>query len=369
MNVLTPRRWAFVVGVSALGLLAVLAISPMVGTQPVSLASALAGQFGDQPTYEERLAASIVFNLRLPRTLLALCAGFTLALAGVSFQALLRNPLATPYTLGVASGGSLGAMLGFKLGLAAVWASEARGGMPSYFGDFAIAFAAFLGAAAVTFIVYALARSSARLSTFDLLLAGVTLSIFCAAMSLFIQYLADPREMVEMVHWTMGSVGDVRFRRIKVVLPFVVPGCAILFTLAGPLNQLALGAELANARGVRVAKLQALCFFAASLGTGAVVAWCGPIGFVGLIVPHAVRSVVGPDHRVLMPATALAGGAFLIVCDWVSRLGLVWFGSLTGRNLAGAELPIGIITAMLGGPFFLVLLVRARKREFGGARE
>ncbi len=356
MRELTWRRWLAAVGVALAVTTAVLIASLWVGTEHADVGKAVAALFRGADDPDHRMAYDLVFGLRVPRTLLALVTGLTLAMAGTTFQALLRNPLAEPYTLGVASGGALGALLMLKLAGAFGWGW-------AWWGPSPVQIAAFVGALIVVLIVYGLGRSIGMLNTYDLLLAGVTMALFCGAAMLAIQYFADRRELFDMIRWMMGGVQTVFYPDVVSTLTLVVPAWVVLLGLIGALNQLSLGEELAGARGVRVGWVQTAGFFAASLATGAVVAICGPIGFVGLIVPHAVRAVVGPDHRVLMPCAALIGGAFLIVCDWGSMLLLPAYGRLCDLELEGVQLPIGVITALLGGPFFLVLLLRSRRAE------
>jgi len=353
---LTWQRWLICVGGALIGMLTVLAGSMWVGTQQGDVGRAVDVLLGRADGGEHRMAYELVFGLRLPRTLLALMAGLTLALAGATFQGMLRNPLAEPFTLGVASGGALGALIVLKCGAAIGLTWQWAGPSP-------VQIAAFLGALVVVLIVYGLGRSMGMLNIYDLLLAGVTMALFCGAAMMAVQYFADYRELFGMIRWMMGGVETVGYRDVISTLCLVVPAWVILLALCGALNQLSLGEDLAGARGVPVGRVQAAGFFAASLATGAIVAACGPIGFVGLIVPHAVRAVVGPDHRVLMPTAALVGGAFLVVCDWVSRMILPFYGDVRGLDLQGVQLPIGVITALMGGPFFLVLLLRSRRAE------
>ncbi len=331
----------------------VVSASLWVGTQSSHVRQAMSVLLGTTDDEGAQMAYHLVFKLRLPRTLLALLVGTTLAMAGTTFQALLRNPLAEPYTLGVASGGALGALLALKLapGSGALWA----GYLPV-----AKELWAFAGSTIVVLIVYGLSRSAGILNTYDLLLAGVTMGIFCGAAMLAVQYFADHRELFDMIRWMMGELETIGYGDVLLALAFVVPAWIAFLALANPLNQLSLGEDLAGARGVRVSTVQVVGFFAGSLGTAAVVAVCGPIGFVGLIVPHAVRAIVGPDHRILMPCVGLIGGAFLVVCDWGSRMILPIYGELRGLDLEGVQLPIGVITSLLGGPFFLALLLRSR---------
>jgi iron complex transport system permease protein len=286
---------------------------------------------------------------------LAFLAGAALALTGAVFQALLRNPLATPYTLGVASGGSLGAVLSLFLPTLAHRLGSERAGtvlaaVAAGVGPFtgtqvcSVAFSFLMVA-----LIYALARGRSRISTMGLLLAGVTLGLICSAAILLIRYLSEPTLVVIMDRWLMGGLDVTGWGGVWPVLPILIPGAAILLVEARKYDLMTFGDELAAGRGINVARLQKVSFFGGSLLTASVVAMAGPIGFVGLIVPHTVRRLVGPDHRLVLPCVFFAGGAFLVVCDTVAR-----------TAFSPQELPVGIITALLGGPFFLYLLVRGR---------
>jgi len=280
--------------------------------------------------------ASIVLMQRVPRVLLALLAGGGLAVAGTVFQALLRNPLATPHTLGVSAGGALGAVTAIALGVHG----------PSVGPLTPVQFFALLGAMVNVGIIYALARRREAFSPLKLLLAGVTLGMICAALTMFVRFAAEPQKLVVADRWLMGGLGVHGYGSVAAVLPLFVPALALLLTLAGPLNQLSLGEEMAAGRGVDVGRLQGGAFLAGSVLTASVVSVAGPIGFVGLIVPHLLRVVFGPDHRTLLFLSFFGGGVFLAVADTVAR-----------TAFAPSELPVGVLTAMIGGPFFLVLLV------------
>jgi len=294
-------------------------------------------------------ARHIGFALRLPRTLLALQVGMTLALCGAVLQVLFRNQLAEPYTLGIASGGSLGALLAIRLG----WTV-------TLLGLSAVVWSAFVGAVAVVAAAFALARGARRLTSNELLLAGVTIGVFCGAMMMFVTALSDERVTFEVIRWMMGSLDPIVHWDGMVMLPVLLPTWLALIFAAQPLNQYRLGDELAAARGVNVVVLQAVCVLACTLATATVVAQCGPIGFLGLVVPHIVAMLWGSDCRILLPASALVGGAFLIVCDWGSQLAMRVAGWATHRHLGSATLPIGVMTAVVGVPIFLVLL-RSRR--------
>jgi iron complex transport system permease protein len=289
---------------------------------------------------EDGIKTDILWRIRIPRVLMAVLAGTALATSGMAFQAMFRNPLATPFTLGVSSGASLGAAVAIHQ----QW-TRAVLGIPG------VSIAALAGAVATILLVYALTRAKRGFSTATMLLAGVALNFFFSSLILFLQYQSDPTRTFRILRWVMGGLDSVvSLRDVLSVLPFVVGGCLIVFAMTHELNLLATGEELATSRGVEVDRTKKILFFAASLMVGGVVAACGPIGFVGLMAPHICRLVIGADHRWLAPATLLFGGAFLVLCDTAAR-----------TLLAPGELPVGIITALLGGPFFLWLLLGRRE--------
>ncbi len=341
---LTPQRFAAVLVVCLLLLAAALAVSPGIGTQRslVGVADAWkAWAAGDQYS----IAYRIGFGLRFPRAVKALVVGAVLALCGAVFQTLFRNPLATPYTLGIAGGASLGALIVFQTG----WVVSV-----AYLSSVTIG--AFVGAMAVLAVVTIMARSSARLSGNTLLLAGVTIGFFCSGMMMFVTYLADVRETFAIVRWMMGSLDTVFMSELAPILPIVIVVVVVLLAQANKLNQFEVGADIAASRGVRVERLQVVCILLGSLGVAAVVSLCGPIGFVGLIIPHLTRLFTGRDHRIVLPATALLGAVFLIGCDFLTSLVPAWYGHLAGRATTAAQLPIGVMTAIIGTPVFLVML-------------
>jgi iron complex transport system permease protein len=326
------RIVASVVGFGSLALAAI-ALGPLVGSTSISLTRA----FDFSQPFADNVDAQIFFVARLPRTLAGALVGAALASAGVVFQGLLRNPLATPFTLGVSAGAALGAMLAitfdWTLGVAGVSAVPA---------------AAFVGAVGAVAIVYALARARQRgLSTDVLLLAGVTMNAFFSALILAVQYFADFADAYRTLRWLMGDLDVSSYQPILTALPLLLVAFAAFAGLARPLNLLSLGPDSAETRGLPVAIAQRRAFFSASLATGAAVSVGGPVGFIGIVVPHLVRLLVGSDHRVVLPASALFGAAFLVACDVLAR-----------TLLAPVEIPVGVITALIGGPFFLWLLVR-----------
>ncbi len=333
----TPRGRLAVLVFVCLG---IVAASVLIGAENVSPAQAWREWRAGLPR-SEAPALSILLNQRLPRTLAALISGAGLALAGCAFQALLRNPLATPYTLGVASAGALGAWTAFIL-MDAGWFTAGIFSVPT------VQAAAFLFAGADVFLVYLLAARKARISPSVLLLAGVTMGMLANSGIMLTRYLAAPDRLVVMDRWLMGGVDVLGYKPVVTLAVGVLPCCAILVLHAARFDQFAFGEELAAGRGVNVARLQVITFLTGSLITAIIVSEVGPIGFVGLIIPHAVRAVTGARHRSLMPLSLIAGGAFLCGCDIVAR-----------RVLPG-ETPIGIITTLIGGPFFLYLLTRRR---------
>ena len=330
-----PIRVRLVRTIAGFGLLALVTclLAPLVGSAPISLARV----FDRSSPFSDNVDAQIFFVARMPRVFAGAIVGAALATAGVVFQALLRNALATPFTLGVSAGASLGAMLAIVFG-AVVTA-----------GPFsAVPLASLAGASIAAAIVYRLATMQDRaMSTTVLLLAGVTLNSFFSALIVFVQYIADFAQVYRAARWLMGDVDVGSFEPIVAALPMILIAFVIFAWLPSSLNLLSVGADAASARGVDVARTQRLAFVSASLATAAAVSLAGPIGFIGIVVPHLVRVMVGVDHRIVLPASALFGASFLVVCDLGAR-----------TLLAPLEIPVGVITAMLGGPFFLWLLVR-----------
>jgi len=311
----------------------------------VALAAGLGPlSFGDAEVSEETLSF-VVREIRLPRALLAALVGGALAISGAAFQALLRNPLASPYILGVSGGGSLGAVLAIVAGVPALLPGVPV--LPAF---------AFAGCLAAIALIHAAARRRGHLLAQDLLLAGVVAnSFFLAALSV-LQFLATPHQAAQILHWTLGAV---RTERVPVPATAVLAAAGLLLLLrdAASLNLLSVGDETAALLGVDVAAVRRRSFVAASLLTGTAVAVSGPIGFVGLFVPHGVRRVLGPDHRVLLPASFLAGAAFLVLADTAARTA---FGP--------TELPVGVLTAVVGAPAFVILLARRERGAPEGGR-
>ena len=332
MTSIRSRVATSTLGFGALAVFVCLA-APLVGTTDVSLGRA----FDRATPFAENVDAQIFFIARMPRTLAGALVGSALAAAGVVLQALLRNPLASPFTLGVSAGAALGAILAVTFG-----ASFQALGVTS------VPLASFAGSLGAVAIVYALATVRRRgLSTDVLLLAGVTLNAFFSALILFVQYFADYTQTFRTVRWLMGDLDVAGYGAILAALPLMAVALGAIAWLPRGLNLLSLGPESAAARGVDVHRTQRVAFVSASVATGAAVSLGGPIGFVGIVVPHLVRLMVGSDHRVVLPASAFFGAAFLVACDVVAR-----------TALAPMELPVGVVTSLIGGPFFLWLLLR-----------
>jgi len=327
MNALAARKKSILIILLMLALLVFLA-APFVGMKPIPLGAVFSPASQGTESY-------IFFKIRIPRVLISFLAGAALAVSGMAFQAVFRNPLATPFTLGTSSGASLGAALYVRLG-----APFALAGISG------LSISAFAGALLSISLVYGLTRARQGFSTATMLLAGVAVNFFFSSIILFIQFTSDFTNSFRILRWLMGGLETAGYEQILNMLPFVVCGSAIILYLTHELNLLTTGEDIAVSRGVNVKRAKKTIFFATSLMIGGVVAITGPIGFVGMMAPHICRLLIGPNHRYLAPATLLFGGAFLTVCDTVAR-----------TVIAPAEMPVGIITALLGGPFFIWLLL------------
>ncbi len=280
----------------------------------------------------------IVWQLRVPRVLVAALVGGMLSLAGAVFQAVFANPLATPSTVGTIAGATLGALAALVLPT-----SFALAGLP------ATVIGAFAGALTVSLVVAAFA-SSGRAGMADVLLAGIGVTLAASAIATGLQYTADMRAMFAAAQWSLGHLPQVGYRGVVVLAPVVAGSCAVLLSQTRALQALAVDEDLARAQGVDVGRTRTIALVAASAGVSACVAWCGPIAFVGLMVPHIVRRLVGVTQRAVLPASLVGGAAFLVACDTVARLAL-----------PGRELPVGVITALLGAPTLVFLVARRRR--------
>jgi iron complex transport system permease protein len=328
MTVPATRRNVLVLSlVLAAGLVLVCAAALSIGGVKLSIPEVWAALVGEGTRPE---AAVIVRDIRLPRVLLAVLVGAALAVSGTALQALLRNPLADPYVLGISNGAAVGAIAGLWLG-----------------GRFAAAapVMAFVGALATMAWVYFLGRRGGRLSSYTLILAGVITASFLAAVILFFLTMLSTRDVRGMAFWLMGDLSVVTRDQLLVLLPVVLFGAALIYRLSKDLNVLLLGEEEAAHLGVNVARVETGVFVLASLLTGVAVSLSGAIGYLGLLVPHLGRMVVGPDHRALVPAAALGGAIVLVLSDTAAR-----------TVISPAELPVGAVTAVAGAPVFIYLL-------------
>lgn len=282
----------------------------------------------------------ILLQQRLPRVLIGLIAGGSLAVVGAVFQTVLHNPLASPYTLGLAGASSVGAVLAISVRVLAHM---------NYAGFGMVQLLAIVGGLASAMFIYFLARRSGGMSVNTLLLAGVALGIICSAMVMLIRYITSPHLLVSMDRWIMGSLDISGMKAILPLFPLILPGIAVLLSMSVSLNHIVFGEELAIGHGVSVVAVQKWSFLAGALTTAAVISLTGPIAFVGLIIPHIVRNISGRDHRIVLPGCLFAGSAFLAICDSFAR-----------TIFAPAQMPVGIITAAVGGIFFIALLCRRK---------
>jgi len=314
-------------------LLFTLVTAPLLGTTSISLARA----FDRSIPFADNVDAQVFFVARLPRVLAAAVVGSSLAMAGVIFQALLGNPLAAPDTLGVSMGATVGAMIAivFHLNI-------------DMLGLTSVPVASFIGSLGALAMVYLLAVARGRgTSTTVLLLAGVALTALLGAAVRFIQMLADYTDTFYSVRWMMGSLDVASYAPIGAAGVPVAIAFGMAATLPRVLDLLSLGSDAAAARGVDVTRAERIALVSASLATGAAVSLAGPVAFVGIVVPHMVRLVVGADHRLVLPGATLFGATFLVVCDLIAR-----------SAFRSVEMPVGVVTAAIGGPLFLWLLFR-----------
>lgn len=315
--------------------LAVVVVAPFIGMQQIGISDLLAG--GDENIMR------IMWDLRVPRVILGWITGATLALCGMIFQALFRNPLASPDMLGVSTGAAFGAVVYIRAGVVFSLFNTVSG----------LSLAAFGGALVATLAIYAAGNlRRGGMSEATLLLAGVAMSFLFGSLNMIIQFTGGYVDTFRMMRWSMGGIQAVGFAPVFATLPALTVIFVIAVITAPELNLFVCGEDIAASRGVSVVKLRRLLFFSVSLVIGINVATCGPIGFVGLLGPHICRKFVGTDHRKLAVASLLFGGAFLVLCDTAARM--LW---------APAEVPVGVLTSCIGSIFFLWLLVRA-KRNF-----
>ena len=343
--VLTVHRWMAVIGGLLLASVAILVLCLQFGATSVDVKTVATAIMHMLRADQEGAATPgtseiIMVQIRFPRVLMGFFVGAGLAAVGVTLQALLRNPLADPYVLGVSSGSALGVSLAILFGIGSTFLL-----LPilPLFG--------FVGGLLALLLIYRLAQSKGRLPVHSLLLAGVILNAILTAFIMFITSIMEPNRSAGLMAWLMGSLTAPGYPALGIFLMYVVCVFAVLMHKAQSLNVLTLGEDTARSLGVDTEGTKKQLFALTALLTGAIVSVSGMIGFVGMVVPHAVRLLIGSDHRLLLPASALVGGMFLAVADTIAR-----------TIMAPAEIPVGIVTALAGGPFFLYLLLWRKER-------
>lgn len=328
----------------AILLLAMMILSMTTGASGASAWTIIGGWFG-LPGHAEQVLRdhAVIYNIRLPRMVLGAMVGAALAVSGLLMQGLFRNPLADPGLVGVSAGAGLGAVSIIVLG------TTMLAPLTAFLGIYALQIASFLGGLATTCILYRVATRSGQTAIATMLLAGIAIAALAGAITGVLVYVATDSQLRDLTFWGLGSLSGANWTKIAASGPIITISLIAAAFLSKGLNALTLGEATAAHLGVPVQRFKLLTILAVAGATGASVAVSGGIGFVGIVVPHLLRLVIGPDHRYLLPATALLGASFLLLADAVSRL-----------IVAPAELPIGIITAAFGGPFFLWILLRKR---------
>jgi iron complex transport system permease protein len=330
-------RWTLLLSILALTLFVTIVVCLSIGVVNIPFDQVISVLFGGGSERDQW----IIMNLRLPRVFLAGIVGASLAVAGATMQGLFRNPMASPSIIGISAGAAFGASLAIVLGVS--WAS----------GALAIPAMAFVFSFITLFLVYAVSRNrSGYVPVETLLLAGIAIGALFSALVSTLQYFSGDK-LSGVVFWLMGGLNNATWEQVMISVPAVILGSSVIMVLARDLNAIMVGEEQASNLGINVNQTRILLLLAASLITAMAVSVSGIIGFVGLIIPHVIRILVGPDHRVLLPASILGGALFMIWTDTVAR-----------TIISPAELPVGIITSLLGAPFFIYLLM-SRKRSMG----
>lgn len=336
-QLLTPKKLITRTAAALVVLAVVMFACSLIGSEKISLRTVFGGsgtQAAANPDYE------IFVQLRLPRIVLACLVGAALACSGVVFQALLRNPLADPYILGISSGAGLGAIVAVIGGLS--W---------TLWGRSPISVFAFVGALGTVWLVWFIGRLTGKFHVTGLLLAGVVVNAFFSAVIMLLTSIAKAEQVYSTIFWLMGNMAEEDFLVLWIGAGCVVGGIAALFYISPQLNALSFGDEDARSMGINIVRTRTTAFVIAAGITAIAVSLSGLIGFVGLVVPHAVRLVFGPDHRQLFPLSGIVGAIFLVIADTLAR-----------TVIAPAQLPVGVVTAIVGGPVFLVLLVKHSRK-------
>jgi iron complex transport system permease protein len=345
-------RWKLIV-ISLIGILILtILLSLNVGYAPITFQNTLAILIEKIPLINGMIDAStilpaesaIILQIRFPRIIAGVVVGASLAASGVVYQGVFKNPMADSYILGVSAGAAVGASFSLLFGVGA-----------SFMGFRMVQIAAFAGALAAMFLVYSIARVGSRVPVTTLLLCGIAVNFFLYAIVALLQVMAGDK-LHSIVFWLMGGFSNVLWSDIWAVIPFLIVGIVVSYFFTRDLNLLALGEDTAQHLGVNVEKVKATLLIFASMMTAAAVSLSGLVGFVGLMVPHITRLVIGPDHRILLPASTIVGAIFLVACDALARVIATPFASTL-------ELPVGIITMLSGAPFF-IFLFRRKKQSF-----
>ncbi|MEW6673159.1 MAG: iron ABC transporter permease [Thermodesulfobacteriota bacterium] len=327
------KRLVVVTCVMFLLLLAAMLLGLSTGSTGSSLTATLQAIWGNQET--DPTLAAIIWRIRLPRVLLAALVGATLSVGGLVFQALLRNPLAEPYILGISGGSAIGAIIGILLG----------------FSPFpGVALLAFSGSMATLLLILLMVSGQTILKRESLLLSGVMVNAFCAAVIMFLVSLTQDSRLHNIIFWLMGDLSMADLRQVAILGATLLPGLILIFWFAHPMNLLLAGKETAQSMGVHVKLVTVTLLIATSFMVSASVSRSGLLGFVGLVMPHLLRLLLGPDHRVLVPACILGGGAYMVLCDLLAR-------ALPQQG----EMPAGVITAMIGAPLFIFLMKTSKR--------
>jgi iron complex transport system permease protein len=343
-------RWKLIVILLILGLILTVIVSLNVGYAQIPFPDIL-GILGKQIPFLNGIIdssmispqnAAIVLQIRLPRILAGVLVGAALAAAGVLYQGVFKNPMADSYVLGVSAGAAVGASLSILSGIGFV-----------FLGLRLVQVAAFLGAVSAMFLVYNISRVGSRVPVATLLLCGIAVNFFLFAVVGLLEVIASD-ELHSIVFWLVGGFSNVLWRDIWAILPFILVGIIAAYFYARDLNLLAMGEETAHHLGVNVEKSKQILLVLASLTTAAAVSVCGLVGFVGLMIPHLTRLIIGPDHRILLPTSTIIGAIFLVICDDLARVVATPFASTL-------ELPVGIITMLFGAPFFIILFKKKKQ--------
>ena len=314
-------------------LLAAMFLGISQGSTPIGMQAVMRNLLGTAAP--DSMLNTIIWHIRFPRVLLSALVGATLSLGGLVFQALLRNPLAEPYILGISGGSAIGAIIGILMGF-----SRFPG----------VSLMAFAGSITILLLILLMSSGQTILKKDALLLSGVMVNAFCAAVIMFLLSMTHDSRLHNIIFWLMGDLSMVDIRHVGILAAMLFPGFILLFWLSNTMNLLLMGKEMAQTMGVNIQAVTVALLVATSFMVSAAVSYCGLLGFVGLVVPHLLRLLLGPDHRILVPACVLGGGAYLVFCDVLARV-------LPEQG----EMPAGVITAMIGAPLFIILLKRTSR--------